>query len=634
MDKCLYVLLVEDDEDDYLILKELVQSHGRGERGLAYKLDWAQSYEKAVEALKSNSYDVCLVDYRLGVYSGLDVLKEAERNNWKGPFILLTGQGSYQVDLEAMQAGAADYLVKSQINAPLLERSIRYAIERNKAKQELEDRVQERTAELNEANQELTAEINRRRLAEEVLRESEARFRTLADTTSAAILILHESQILYANPATRFITGYEPEELLNTEIWPIIHPSYQSVLKNGGPVFEWMEGIPTRYELKIIKKSGEERWVDVTSGKLVYGGRSAWILTAFDITERDLAEQELRKAKAELEERVRERTNQLNALYSATTSLLTTIDLDALLAKILDAAQTAIPVAENVFLHLVAPDTGQLRVRANMGQHDPRILKVLMPRSKDFAARAIREQKPLLLTEISEEETSEKAFAAIRSAIVAPLTWDAKITGALSLGSSQPAAFTEADLKLLGSFATATSAAIQNAMLYAEVQRLAVTDPLTGRLNRRGLIDQGSREMERFNRFGRPLAAILLDIDNFKQINDTFGHSTGDQVIQEVASRCYNNLRRMDIIARFGGDEFAILLPETDLFSASEVAERIRLGISTVPFATDAGSFDVTISVGVAKAIPGVTNLETLFAQADIALYQAKENGSNRVEVR
>lgn len=130
--KSIRILLVDDDEDDYLITQDLLEDIG-GER---FTLEWVSSYERATDIISRNEHDIFLVDYRLGPYSGLELLRWAVDGGCKAPVILLTGQGDHQVDLEAMEAGAADYLVKGQINAQMLERSIRYAIERHRAQEE------------------------------------------------------------------------------------------------------------------------------------------------------------------------------------------------------------------------------------------------------------------------------------------------------------------------------------------------------------------------------------------------------------------------------------------------------------------------------------------------------------------
>lgn len=167
-------LFIEDDEDDYTIVEGLLSEIAP----LYFSLDWVTTYEEALDAAQRH-YDVFLIDYRLGAHTGLDVLRELKQRGCMTPMILLTGRGDYKVDMEAMQAGAADYLVKGQLSAPLLERSIRYAVERGRAEEalrnardELEMRVMERTAALAVANEELRVEIEERRRVEDALRKS------------------------------------------------------------------------------------------------------------------------------------------------------------------------------------------------------------------------------------------------------------------------------------------------------------------------------------------------------------------------------------------------------------------------------------------------------------------------------
>ncbi len=333
------------------------------------------------------------------------------------------------------------------------------------------------------------------------------------------------------------------------------------------------------------------------------------------------------------------RNRQLNALHDATTALLSTLDLEELLGRILDAAQQAIPMAERGILYLVAPRTGRLEVRATSGFNDPRIRRTgLMHNS--HANRAMRERRPLLIrdtallpNENGDGEHEEFGVEVIRSAIFAPLLLSDELLGTLSLSSSYPRAFNQSDLQLLVSFAATTTAALHNAMLHSELQRIAITDPLTGLYNRRGLLELGRHEVERFQRFGQPISAIMLDIDHFKDVNDTYGHLAGDQVLCELAERCRLLIRLVDIIGRYGGEEYAIVLPETDLFQASAIAERLRIAVEEKTFYTDQGKIPVTISLGVSRAGHGLTSLTELIEQADAALYRAKQNGRNRVEI-
>jgi diguanylate cyclase (GGDEF)-like protein len=169
--------------------------------------------------------------------------------------------------------------------------------------------------------------------------------------------------------------------------------------------------------------------------------------------------------------------------------------------------------------------------------------------------------------------------------------------------------------------------------LYAEVQRLAITDELTHLYNRRGFFEISRREVDRAKRSGNPLSAIMFDLDHFKQINDTYGHATGDKVLREVATRCVRQLRKIDIFGRYGGDEFSILLPETGIAAARKVAERLWRIITNEPISTEQGVLNVTISLGVAGLKGDTTELAELLGYADQGLYKAKELGSDRVYV-
>jgi diguanylate cyclase (GGDEF)-like protein len=214
--------------------------------------------------------------------------------------------------------------------------------------------------------------------------------------------------------------------------------------------------------------------------------------------------------------------------------------------------------------------------------------------------------------------------------IIAPLVLGGRTLGAISLDAYRRYAFTDSDLQLLVSFAATATTAIHNAQLYAEVQKQAITDALTGLYNRRGFFELGRREVERAHRFGRPLTAMMIDVDLFKQVNDTQGHLIGDQVLAGVAMQIERQLRQVDLPGRYGGDEFLALLPETDLTNAYQAAERLRRAISQIMYSTENEPVMVTVSIGLAELRESADTLETLIERADQALYVAKQSGRNR----
>jgi diguanylate cyclase (GGDEF)-like protein len=178
-----------------------------------------------------------------------------------------------------------------------------------------------------------------------------------------------------------------------------------------------------------------------------------------------------------------------------------------------------------------------------------------------------------------------------------------------------------------------------------QLTRLATTDPLTGLANRRHLLAELEKELRRAARSGRPLSALMVDLDRFKSVNDRYGHAAGDAVLVAVADRCLARLRAIDLCGRIGGEEFVVLLPETDAEGAATTAERLCADLAGASIETVAGPVTVTISIGVAAHFPrrphpgeaaddDVTGqAQTLLQRADRALYEAKAGGRNCVRV-
>jgi diguanylate cyclase (GGDEF)-like protein/PAS domain S-box-containing protein len=214
--------------------------------------------------------------------------------------------------------------------------------------------------------------------------------------------------------------------------------------------------------------------------------------------------------------------------------------------------------------------------------------------------------------------------------IYLPLIADEKVLGTLWMWGEN---LEESDLPAASVFATQVAIALENARLYTITQQLAITDDLTGFYNRRGLFELGRREVERSLRFNHELSAIMVDIDHYKRVNDAHGHSVGDEVLRQLSARWRETLRGIDIIGRYGGEEFLVLLPESDLSTAKQVAERMRLRVTNIPMSTTAGEVRITVSLGVATLKGEIMSLEELIADADKALYEAKETGRNRVAV-
>jgi diguanylate cyclase (GGDEF)-like protein/PAS domain S-box-containing protein len=166
-----------------------------------------------------------------------------------------------------------------------------------------------------------------------------------------------------------------------------------------------------------------------------------------------------------------------------------------------------------------------------------------------------------------------------------------------------------------------------------ELKRLATTDHLTGVTNRARFFELAEDEIEVARRTDRPLSLVMVDADRFKSVNDTHGHAVGDAVLRELAGACREELRAVDVLARLGGEEFAILMPSCDGMMASVIAERLRRAVASRAVDTDAGPVGVTASFGVAELRPDDKGVEALLKRADRALYAAKDAGRDRVAV-
>jgi len=167
-----------------------------------------------------------------------------------------------------------------------------------------------------------------------------------------------------------------------------------------------------------------------------------------------------------------------------------------------------------------------------------------------------------------------------------------------------------------------------------QLERIAIEDPLTGIYNRRYFFELAEKEVERAKRYKNPLSVVILDADNFKRMNDNFGHLIGDQILVNLAKLCLNNIRSLDILARYGGEEFVILMPEATKKDAQNIAERLRKLVAETSMVTGALDVMITISLGVASwNCNQELNFDSLLVRADQALYQSKETGRNRVSV-
>lgn len=333
------------------------------------------------------------------------------------------------------------------------------------------------------------------------------------------------------------------------------------------------------------------------------------------------------------EEMERQRVQEMEALRTTMTEISGELDLTRLLRAILERAVDLIGATDGelslydeIYNNLNVLATYHLNVHTNSSR------QVI---GEEAASLVATTHQPLIIndcqTAIGHLPIYEVPGA--QAALLVPMLAGERLIGVISVGNSSPARkFDAQDAELLSLFAQQATIAIQNARLFAEVQTLASTDPLTGLYNRRHFFDLAQREIERATRANQPLSVVMLDVDYFKQVNDCYGHLFGDHVLQMVAKQCRSLLRTMDVLARYGGEEFVIMLPGTPLDHAQQVAERLRQHIAQTSMTMADTTVQITISLGVAELnIHDHLTLDGLLSHTDQALYLAKQAGRNQV---
>jgi diguanylate cyclase (GGDEF)-like protein len=211
-----------------------------------------------------------------------------------------------------------------------------------------------------------------------------------------------------------------------------------------------------------------------------------------------------------------------------------------------------------------------------------------------------------------------------------PVVEDGKVRVIMGVGNKAED-YDDTDVRQLQLLANDAWQVVRRRRVENQLQLMATTDAVTGLRNRRFLFDRGAEEVKRAHRYGGPLAALMLDIDTFKLINDTYGHDAGDSVLRELAQTVRRSLREVDLVGRVGGEEFAVLLPNTTQTKARALAERLVTEVREMTFSSSGDTFGITVSIGVASYTEDMVTFDALIKAADVALYKAKEAGRDCV---
>ncbi len=381
--------------------------------------------------------------------------------------------------------------------------------------------------------------------------------------------------------------------------------------------------------------------VPVVSGDEILGGLAFF---NFDPTknfsERDmqLAEVLGRQAgitiqNARLFEDVRRRADEAETLRQATALVTSALDLDWVLDQIITNLERVVPFDScAIFLR----EIDFLRIVAARGFPGPKnIVGETFPLNNELTLESISTNRVLILEDAQKDPRFEAWGDAkhIHGWMGVPLFARGSAIGYLTIDSHKVGAYRESDALMAQAFANEAAIAIENARLFAKVQHMAVTDPLTGLYNRRYFFELGHKEFSRIRRYGGRLSVIMLDVDGLKQANDLYGHLVGDQLIESIGFAIKKQMRGPDITARYAGDEFVALLPETTLQGALQVAQRLQTHVANNRILAGDVELSITISLGIAEIDRNCLSLEMLVNRADQALYASKQAGKNCISL-
>jgi diguanylate cyclase (GGDEF)-like protein len=325
----------------------------------------------------------------------------------------------------------------------------------------------------------------------------------------------------------------------------------------------------------------------------------------------------------------RQRAQQLEAINAIAQQTTAVLDLKELLAKLVTLIQEAFRVSH---VSVLLREEEDLVLRAHHGSLTLRVMEGgRMPANAGLCGTALSTGTTVIEDDVRSVPEYVGFYLETASRMCIPLVSFGQTLGALVLDSSEPRAFRSADVQPLESVADICATAIQNANYVERVKQLAYLDGLTGIFNRRFFELRIAEEIERSRRFGTGMAVIMVDIDHFKRLNDEFGHLLGDEVLRQVSSIFHQQLRKIDVVCRFGGEEFAILLSQTNSQHAFNVADKLRKLVESWQFPGVARP--VTISAGAATYPDHGVTRDELVKAADAGLYAAKQAGRNRVAV-
>ncbi len=455
----------------------------------------------------------------------------------------------------------------------------------------------------------------------------------LRQTLSELGIFVRDLQTGEARPNRLWIDlGYTPQQMTDDFWKSVVHPDdVQAAWEQYEAV---LTGRQTGYRLsyRIRAASGAWRWL-LHSGRVVTfdesGRPKLFVGSDIDVTDRRRAEEALELAKIDAEQEAQ----QAETLRTAGAIVASTLDVDQTVRLVLDQAKNVVPYG-TATVQLLRGNAFELV--GGHGWDDLKMIKglrVAYP-ADDPHSRAIEMRGPVVVNEVQHEcpRLTDACGRKVESWLGIPLIVHGGVIGLLTFTSASPCCFTATHVRMMAALGDHVAVALHNARLYEQTRELAMTDSLTGVATRRSFFVQAKLALEQAKRNSRPISAIMSDLDHFKEINDAYGHVKGDEALRLVADAARDALRRSDVIGRFGGEEFAVILPDSMADDAQAIAERLRTEVGRIIVPGTTAS--LSISIGIVSETPSrAETVDALLDKADRALYEAKRLGRNRTAI-
>ena len=629
------ILVVEDEEGIARMIQVLLEARG-------FSTLVSHSGDQVFPHLRAQPVDLVLLDLMMPGMDGYEVCRRLKADQrWRHiPVVMLTARDAVRDMVLGLEIGADDYITKPFNTEELIAR-IKVLLRIQAMSQELVRRNRELQA-LNAVAQAVSRSLS----PEEVLEG--ALTRTLEN------LGLSLGWVHLIEPGSGHLT---------LKAWRGIPPEPGEALRRFPPGTGWAWQALEQAEPLVLPDAAKAEGSGVAASDpprplaatpLSLHDRKLGVLSVVASPGQSFSFEELallaaigRQVAMSLENAQlyadsRRKAREFEALYQLGRTMASTFNLQDILSRISQTVSSLLH-AQAMSLMLLSPDGRVLSTAAGYNLFDEALqaTEAIRPRQGSSPSLvAVREKRPVVITDFAANPIYAPWLQAAsgqgyQSFLAIPLIAQDRALGCINLYLTERHEFDANEIQLLSTFASQAAISIENARLFEETRQLAITDELTGLANHRQFYHQLAREVRRAQRYRRFLTLLMLDLDHFKGYNDRYGHLAGDQALRETGEVLRRNAREVDILSRYGGEEFAIILPETDLQQAAYQAERIRVAVAGHAYRgkDSKPEGDLTMSIGVATLMPEMRKIEELVHHADRALYHAKSQGRNRVEL-